>query len=119
MENSAQKAGFAIAAMIAVVVAVGIGVDWWDAYDIRKAANGGALIDPAAEASAEKRLTEEVERLKMENLTLKIDIDELRRQLQAAEKKELEPLRKEPEALKPEGVPVKTIPPGDGPISEN
>ena len=116
MENSAQKAGFAIAAMIIVIVAAGIGVDWWDGYQAR---NGAALIDPAAETSAEKRLSEEVERLKSDNQLLNIRIDELKQQLHAAEKKELEPLRKEPEALKPEGVPVRTVPPGDGPISEN
>jgi len=118
MENSAQKAGFAIGAMIIVIVVAGVGADWWDAYHIRKAANAGALNDPGTGDSTEE-LKKEIEKLKVDNMLLNIQIDDLRKQLQAAEKKELKPLEKEPEALKPETAPVKTVPPGDGPISEN
>jgi hypothetical protein len=119
MENSAQKAGFAIAAMIIVIVAAGVAVDWWDAYHLRHSTNGGPLGDPVLETSAEQGLKQEIERLKLENQFLQGDIEELRKQLQSVEKKELAPMKKEPDALKPESEPVKSDPPGDGPISEN
>ena len=119
MENSAQKAGFAIAAMIAVIVAVGISVDLWDAHQLRKAENGSAPNDPAAEASVERRLTEEINLLKSENQLLNMRIDELKKQLQAAEKKELEPLKKDPEALKPEADKAEPSAQNDEPIADN
>jgi hypothetical protein len=119
MENSAQKVGFAIAAMIVVIVAAGIGVDWWDAYQFRKGGNGGVLTASVIEAPEEQRLKEEVGKLKAQNELLQWRIEDLEKQLRAGEKKELAPLKKELEELKPEGVPVKTVPSGDCPISEN
>jgi hypothetical protein len=98
MENSAKKAGFAIAAMIAGIVVVGIGVDLWDAYNLQQT----ALTVPMAGVPAEERLKEEIERLKVANELLRWENYELTKQLQAGEKKELEPLKKDLEPLKKE-----------------
>ena len=36
MKSSAQKTGYSIAVMIGIIIAAGIGVDWWDAHQSRK-----------------------------------------------------------------------------------
>jgi len=117
MENSAQKAGFAIAAMIVVIVAAGVAVDWWDSYH---QTNGAAVTETPNAVSAEKRFAEEIQRLKFENEDLRWKNDELKRQLQAAGKKELEPFPKEPAPLKPEEEPIKAEPARENvPLSGN
>jgi hypothetical protein len=55
-------------------------------------------------------MTEEINLLKSENQLLNMQIDELKKLLQAAEKKELEPLKNDPNALKPEAEPDKAEP---------
>ena len=65
--------------MIVVIVAAGIGVDWWDAK------HGRALPVPgkveSADGEAMKRLTEEVERLRTDNALLNMQNDALRKQV--------------------------------------
>ena len=100
MKSSGQKAGFAIVVMIVVIVAAGIGVDWWDAH------RGGPLPEraEAVEGETAKRLADENERLKTDNALLNLKIDELHKQLEElrlkpadAPKTAAEPARTEPD----------------------
>ena len=65
--------------MIGVIIAAGVGVDWWDAT------HGRPLPKPAEVTQAEdegvKRLGEEIERLKTDNALLNIQNDALQKQI--------------------------------------
>ena len=88
MKSSGQKAGFAIAAMIVVIVSAGIGVDWWDAHHGGPLPNPGELMPAGDEAV--KRLTDENERLKTENALLSLKNDELHKQIEELKQKPVE-----------------------------
>jgi hypothetical protein len=79
MKSSGQKAGSAIAAMIIVIVAAGIGVDWWDAHHGRPLPNPGELSK--AEDETLRRLLDDIERLKTDNALLNLQNDALRKQI--------------------------------------
>ena len=88
MKSSGQKTGFSIAVMIGVIIAAGIGVDWWDAHQSRKL---GVPVEavPVDEAGM-KKLSGENERLKTENALLNIQNDTLRRQVEELNRKPAE-----------------------------
>ena len=65
--------------MIAVIVAAGIGVDWWDAKHGKALPVPGAVV--SADGEAMKRLTEEVERLRTDIALLNMQNDALRKQI--------------------------------------
>ena len=88
MKSSGQKAGFAIAAMIVVIVSAGIGVDWWDAHHGGPLPKPGEMMQGGSETV--KRLTEENERLKTENALLSLKNDELNRQIEELKQKPAE-----------------------------
>ena len=66
--------------MIIVIVAAGIGVDWWDAKHGRPLPVPGEVV--SADGEAMKRLTEEVERLRTDNALLNMQNDALRKQIE-------------------------------------
>ena len=96
MKSSGQKAGFSIVVMIVVIVAAGVGVDWWDAH------RGGPLPKPAGAVQGDdeivKRLVEENERLKTENALLSLKNDDLNKQIEELKPKTAaEPGQTEPD----------------------
>lgn len=88
MTNSGQKTGFSIAVMISVIIAAGVGVDWWDAHQSRKAGKPAEVV--VTDQSGMKMLMEENERLKTENALLNIKNDGLRKQLEQLAQKPLD-----------------------------
>ena len=101
MKSSGQKAGFSIVLMIVVIVAAGVGVDWWDAH------RGGQIPNPAvaleADGETARRLAAENERLKTENALLTLKNDELTKQIE-------DPKPKPAEAPKTAAEPGQTEP---------
>ncbi len=100
MKSSGQKAGFAIAVMIVVIVAAGIGVDWWDAH------RGVPLPERAGATEVDgetvKRLEDENERLKTDNALLNLKIDELHKQIEDLKQKREEVPKTAAEPVPPE-----------------
>ena len=79
MQSSGQKAGFSIAMMIGVIIAAGIGVDWWDANHAHPLPKPGEVLQ--ADDEAMRRLVDENERLKTDNALLNMQNDALRKQI--------------------------------------
>ena len=85
MKSSGQKAGFSIAMMIGVIIAAGIGVDWWDANHARPLPKPGEVLQ--ADDEVVKRLVDENERLKTDNALLNMQNDVLRKQIEEINRK--------------------------------
>ena len=85
MKSSGQKTGFSIAVMIAVIIAAGVSVDWWDAYQSRKL--GKTVEAVQTDEVGMKKLMEENERLKTDNALLNIKNDALRKQIEELSEK--------------------------------
>ena len=85
MKSSGQKAGFSIAMMIGVIIAAGIGVDWWDANHARPLPKPAEVLQ--ADDGAMKRLVDENERLKTDNALLNMQNDALRKQIEELNQK--------------------------------
>ena len=88
MKSSGQKAGFSIAVMIGVIIAAGIGVDWWDAHQSRLLPMPPDAV--ATEDVSMKRLVDENERLKTDNALLNMQNDSLRKQIEELNQKPAE-----------------------------
>ena len=89
MKSSGEKTGFSIAVMIGVIIAAGIGVDWWDAHQSRSLPAPPEAV--ATEDVAMKRLVDENERLKTDNALLNMQNDSLRKQIEELNQKPAEP----------------------------
>ena len=100
MKSSGQKAGFAIVAMIVVIVSAGIGVDWWDAHQGRPLPQPADVLRAGDEAV--KRLTEENERLKTDNALLSLKNDELHKQIDEQKQKPVDAPKTAAESGSPE-----------------
>ena len=100
MKSSGQKAGFAIAVMIVVIVAAGIGVDWWDAHrGVPLPERVGAT---EVDGEAVKRIADENARLKTDNALLNLKIDELHKQIEELRQKPPEAPKTAAEPTRPE-----------------
>ena len=88
MKSSGQKTGYSIAVMIGIIIAAGIGVDWWDAHQSRKL--GTPVEAMQADEAGMKMLVEENARLKTDNALLNIQNDTLRKQIEEANKNSVE-----------------------------
>ena len=88
MKSSGQKTGFSIAVMISVIIAAGIGVDWWDAHQSRKL--GKTVETVQTDESGMKRLVDENERLKTDVALLNMQLDSLRKQIEELSQRPVE-----------------------------
>ncbi len=74
--------------MIAVIIAAGVGVDWWDAHQSKLSAKPVEVLKLGDEPM--RRLVEENEHLKTENALLNMQNDALRKQVDELNQKSAE-----------------------------